>query len=153
MSETTTDDRDPATGTTREQGEPEGQKWLSGIVSVIGLWIALSPAVYETTASIEWNNVLVGGAIFLLAGYNFYRIVNAYPTSTGVMSLVALLALWTLAAPFAIEGSVAMSDLEVAQRGLVWSNVVCGIAMAAAAAYIAYAAGAEVPTGTATGTR
>lgn len=151
MSDTTTDE--PATGTTRGQGEPDGQKWLSGFVSLIGLWIAVSPTIYETAASIAWNNALVGGAIFLLAGYNFYRIRTGHSTSSGVMSLVALLALWTVVAPFAFEGAVAMSGLEVAQFGLVASNVVSGLVMAALAAYIAYAAGTDVRTGTAAGTR
>ncbi|SIR74905.1 SPW repeat protein [Natronorubrum thiooxidans] len=152
MSESTTTD---PTGEprTREQGEPAGKKWLSGIVSLIGLWIAVSPTIYEAAASMTWNNVLVGAAIFLLAGYNYYRIVNAYPTSTSVMSLVALLALWTIAAPFAFEGQVAMEGLDVAAQGLVWSNVVSGLIMAVLAAYIAYAAGTAVRTGTAAGTR
>ena len=151
MSESTTDD--PAAGPTRARGEPAGQKWLSGFVSLIGFWIAVSPTIYETAASITWNNTLVGGAIFLLAGYNYYRISNGSPTSTGVMSLVALLALWTVVAPFAFEGRIAMSGLDVAQLGLVSSNVVSGILMAALAAYIAYAGGSEVRTGTAAGTR
>ncbi|ELY60635.1 SPW repeat domain-containing protein [Natronolimnohabitans innermongolicus] len=148
MSEAMTDDT-----TTRGQGEPEGQKWLSGIVSVIGLWIAVSPGVYEAAASITWNNGLVGGAIFLLAGYNYYRIVTGHPTSTGVMSLVAVLALWTIAAPFAFEGQFAMEGLEVAQAGLLWSTVVTGIVVAALAGYVAYAARTDVRTGTAAGTR
>ncbi|MDQ2051473.1 SPW repeat protein [Natronolimnohabitans sp. A-GB9] len=144
---------DAMTGTTRDQGKPEGQKWLSGIVSVIGLWIAISPAIYEAAASITWNNVLVGGAIFLLAGYNYYRIVTDHPTSMGVMSLVALLALWTIAAPFAFEGQLAMEGLEVAAEGLVWSNVISGILMAVLAGYVAYAARTAVRTGTVAGTR
>lgn len=144
---------DAMTDTIRDQREPESQKWLSGIVSVIGLWIAISPAIYEAAASITWNNVLVGGAIFLLAGYNYYRIVTDHPTSMGVMSLVALLALWTIAAPFAFEGQLAMEGLEVAAQGLVWSNVIAGILMAVLAGYVAYAARAAVRTGTVAGTR
>ncbi|WP_049923121.1 SPW repeat protein [Halopiger djelfimassiliensis] len=154
MSESTTNE--PSAGEPgterRGQGEPEGQKWLSGIVSVIGLWIAVSPFVYETAMSITWNNLLVGGAVFLLAGYNYYRIITAHPTSTAVMSLVALLALWTLVSPFAIAGRIAMEGLEVAAQGLVWSNVVSGLIAAVLAAYIAYAAGRAVRTGAPAGT-
>ncbi len=139
--------------TRRGQGEPSGQKWLSGIVSLIGLWVAISPFVYEVMESMLWNNVLVGAAIFLLAGYNYYRIVSSHPTSTGVMSLVALLGLWILVAPFALEGTVAMEGLDVASDGLVWSNVVSGVLTAIFAAYIAYAAGSEMRAGTAAGTR
>ncbi|RQG89826.1 hypothetical protein EA462_07355 [Natrarchaeobius halalkaliphilus] len=153
MSESTT--TDPAGETPQMQGrdEPEAQKWLSGIVSLIGLWIAASPFVYEAVVAFTWNNVVIGGAIFLLAGYNYYRIVTDHPTSTSVMSLVALLALWTLVAPFALEGQFAMEGLEVAASALVWSNVVFGIIAAAMAAYIAYAGGRGVRAGTAAGTR
>ncbi|THE64648.1 hypothetical protein D8Y22_11630 [Salinadaptatus halalkaliphilus] len=152
MSESTSD---PATGETRTrtQGEPAAQKWLSGIVSVIGLWIAVSPFVYEVAATMLWNNVIIGAAIFLLAGYNYYRIVTDHPTSTGVMSLVAILGLWALVAPFAIDGQLAMAGLEVAAEGLVWSTVVAGIITAAMAAYIAYTAGSDMRTGTAAGTQ
>ncbi|APX95655.1 SPW repeat domain-containing protein [Natronorubrum daqingense] len=153
MSESTTNDPTSGEASARDQGEPDGQKWLSGIVSVIGLWIAVSPTMYETAASITWNNTLVGGAIFLLAGYNFYRIVAGHPTSTGVLSLVTLLALWTVVAPFAFEGQFAMADLGVASEGLVWSNVVSGLIAAGLAAYIAYAAGSDVQTGTPAETR
>ncbi|RQH03513.1 SPW repeat protein [Natrarchaeobius oligotrophus] len=154
MSEsTTTDPERTGDAQTQGQGEPGGQKWLSGIVSLIGLWIAVSPFVYEAAAELTWNNVVVGGAIFLLAGYNYYRIVTAHPTSTGVMSLVALLALWTLVAPFALEGQFAMEGLEIAAQGLIWSNVVTGIVAALLAAYIAYAAGRGVRTGTPAGAR
>lgn len=153
MSESTTDD--PTTGETptRTQGEPDGQKWLSGIVSLIGLWLAVSPFVYETAQSVLWNNLLIGGAVFLLAGYNYYRITNGHPTSTGVMSLVALLALWIVVSQFAIGGQFAIGSLEVADTGLTWSNVVSGLVAAALSAYVAYAAGRSVPRGTAAGTR
>ncbi|MFA9425204.1 SPW repeat protein [Natronorubrum sp. A-ect3] len=151
MSEPTTSDPTGETRT-RGEGEPENQKWLSGIVSVIGLLIAISPAIYESAASMAWNNVLIGAAIFLLAGYNYYRLTNGYSTSTGVMSLVALLALWTIATPFAFEGQFAMEGLDVAAQGLVWSNVIGGIIMAVLAAYVAYAARTAVRTGTTAGT-
>ncbi|WP_222919691.1 SPW repeat protein [Natrinema sp. SYSU A 869] len=153
MSGSTTND--PATGEShaRDQGEPDGQKWLSGFVSLIGLWLAVSPFVYEPAQSMLWNNLLVGSAIFLLAGYNYYRINNAYPTSTGVMSLVALLALWMAVSHFAIAGQFAISGLEVAGTGLTSSNIVSGLVAAALSAYIAYAAGRDVPRETAAGTR
>lgn len=153
MSESTTDD--PATGESRvrEQGEPEGQKWLSGFVSVIGLWLAAAPIVYEQAPAMLWNNLLIGGTIFVLAGYNYYRITNGYSTSTAVMSLVALLALWIAVSQFVIDGTVAVAGLEVADTGFVWNNVVSGLIAAALSAYIAYTAGSEVPRGTAAGTR
>lgn len=143
MSESTTEP------TARRQGASDGQKWLSGFVSLIGLWMAVSPFVYEQAASMLWNNLLVGGAIFLLAGYNYYRLTNGYATSTGLMSLVALLALWVFISQWAIGGEVAMSGLEAASTGLIWSNVLSGVIAAGLSAYIAYTGGREVPSGTA----
>ena len=43
-------------------------KWLSGIASLIGLWILISPFAFEATAAALWNNVLVRAAIFRVAG-------------------------------------------------------------------------------------
>ncbi len=148
MSESTTSD--PATGesSARQRGS-DGEKWLSGFVSLIGLWIAVSPFVYEQAAAMLWNNLLVGGAIFLLAGYNYYRLTTAHPTSTGIMSLVVLLALWVFISQWAIAGEFAMGGLETASTALIWSNVVSGLVAAALSAYIAYTGGREVPRGTA----
>ena len=152
MSEQATDPT-PEETHTQTYDEPEGRKWLSGIISLIGLWIAVSPFVYEAMASLLWNNVIVGAAIFLLAGYNYYRIVTDHPTSVGVMSLVALLGLWILVAPFAIEGQIAVEGLEAAAEGLVWSSVVAGILTTVLAAYVAYAARGDVRTGAPAGTQ
>ena len=132
---------DPATDTedvtnertpeSRAQGEPEGQKWLSGIISLIGLWIAVSPFVYDATETALWNNLLVGAAIFLVAGYNYYRIVTNHTTSVGAMTLVAILGLWALVAPWLVE---------YAADGLFWSTVVTGALVAILSGYVAYEA-------------
>ncbi|MDS0477614.1 SPW repeat protein [Natrinema sp. 1APR25-10V2] len=152
MTESTTNE--PTTGESRTRDDDaSGRKWLSGFVSVIGLWIAVSPFLYSQDPAMFWNNVLIGAAIFLLAGYNYYRISSGHPTSTGVMSLVALLALWIVVSQWAIDGQFAIEALEVAGIGLIWSNIVSGLVAAALAAYIAYAGGRDVRTGTAAGTR
>ncbi|WIV66531.1 SPW repeat domain-containing protein [Natrialbaceae archaeon AArc-T1-2] len=116
-------------GRSETMAEPEGMKWLSGIASLVGLWILVSPFVYAATDAGLWNNVIIGAAIFLIAGYNYYRIVNDYPTSVGAMSLVALLALWTIAAPF---------TFEIGVDALLWSNVVAGLLGLIFAGYVAY---------------
>ncbi|MFA9415210.1 SPW repeat protein [Natrinema sp. HArc-T2] len=148
MSESTTNDPMRGESSARQRGS-DGEKWLSGFVSLIGLWIAVSPFVYGPAASMLWNNLLVGGGIFLLAGYNYYRLTNAYATSTGVMSLAALLALWVFISQWAIGGEFAMSGLEAASTGLIWSNVLSGLVAAGLSAYVAYTGGREVPRGTA----
>ncbi|APW98486.1 hypothetical protein CHINAEXTREME_12190 [Halobiforma lacisalsi AJ5] len=121
-----------------ETRDSEGMKWISGIASIVGLWILVSPFVFESTEAVIWNNVIVGAAVFLFAGYNYYRLVSALPTSVGVMSLAALLGLWTAAAPFAFE---------IGSQTLLWSNVVAGVLALIFAGYLAYA-GRSVRTGT-----
>ena len=110
--------------------EPDALLWISGIVSLIGLWIAASPFVYDTTVTALWNNLLVGAAVFLIAGYNYYRYTTGLRTGVGAMTLVAILGLWTLAAPFLIE---MVSDAAF------WSNVISGLLIALLAGYVAYA--------------
>lgn len=105
-------------------------RWVSGIVSLIGLWIAASPFIWDTSEMATWNNVAVGLAIFLIAGYNFYRMNQEFVGSVGASSLVAILGLWTIVAPFAIE---------IQTEALGWSNVAAGALVALAAAYSAYA--------------
>jgi hypothetical protein len=152
MSESATDDPTTDESHTRGRGEPAGQRWLSGIVSLIGLWLAVSPLVYETGESVLWNNLLIGGAIVVLAGYNYYRISNGHSTSTGVVSLAALLALWLAVSHWVIAGQFALGGLEEASTGLLWSNVVSGLVVAALSAYIAYAGDREMSMRAATGT-
>jgi len=124
MSETTT------TTDTRNTINTETMKWVSGIISLVGLWIAISPFVYEATAASLWNNVVVGLAIFLLAGFNYYRMTNDLLASLGVGSLVVLLRLWSIVAPFL---------LGMVDTGLVWSTIISGVVVAAVSGYNTYA--------------
>lgn len=147
MSQTSNDterDRDapPEERRTRTDYDSNTMKWVSLIVALIGLWIAASPFVYDTTEMATWNNVLVGLAIAVIAGYNFYRMSDNRIASPGSASLVALLGLWTIAAPFIIE---------VNSDTLGWSNVVAGAVVAIVAGYNAYESRrAMTPAGTRT---
>ncbi|MFC7215434.1 SPW repeat protein [Saliphagus sp. GCM10025334] len=129
------DDRSTRTAT---RGDTSGQKWLSGFVSLIGLWIAVSPFVYGTSETAIWNNVLVGASIFLLAGYNYYRIQTAHPSSTPAMALVTILGLWMLLSPFVLAYGTDTG-------GAYWSTIVSGALTALLAGYVAYA-GSRTPT-------
>lgn len=150
MSESTTDDPTTADPRPHEQSAPGRQRWLSGFVSLIGLWLAVAPFVYGAAPSMRWNNLLVGGAIFLLAGYNYYRLTTGDETSIGVMALVALLALWIAVSHFTIGTGFATTGLETTD-GMLWNNVVSGFIAAALAAYIAYVGGTRVEAGAAAG--
>jgi hypothetical protein len=125
-------DHNPASDVGPATGDGVGSdtlKWVSGVVSLIGLWIAVSPFVYGAGGAPLWNNLVVGGAIFLLAGYGFYRMQQGYRPDVGSTSLTALLGLWAVAAPFL---------LAYLSEGLVWSTVASGVAVAVLAGYNAY---------------
>jgi hypothetical protein len=110
--------------------DADAMKWVSGIVSLIGLWIFASPLIYDSTTFSFWNNVAVGAAIFLIAGYTFYQLSNGMYASVGGLSLVVLLGLWTIAAPYVVDFDTGALEL---------SNVAAGSAVAVLAGYEAYA--------------
>lgn len=126
MSESETERTRPTDQTTADSN----LKWLSGFVSLVGAWIFVSAFVYDAMSTVSyWNNVIVGLAIFLIAGYNYYRMTNGYEVSVGSAGLVALLGLWMILVPFVI------ADIGAA----FWSDVISGIVVAGIAGYNAYA--------------
>lgn len=151
MSESRTDSPTADEPRPREDDDRDGQRWLSGLVSLIGLWVAVAPFVYDPTRAMLWNNLLVGGAIFLLAGYNYYRLATGDRTSVGVLSLAALLALWIAVSEFTVGNGFATTGLEVADDAMRWNNVVAGLIAAALAGYVAYAARSVAEMGAAAG--
>lgn len=116
--------------TTTQTFDADAMKWVSGIVSLIGLWILASPFLFETSNFSLWNNVVVGAAIFMIAGYTFYQLSNGMYASVGVLSLVVLLGLWTIAAPYVVDFNTGAIEL---------SNIAAGSAVAILAGYEAYA--------------
>lgn len=108
----------------------EPMKWVSGLAALVGAWIAVSPFVLEGSATATWNNVIVGVAILLIAGYNSYRLENGRRMIVGAMAFVAVLCAWTVVAPFAFDTGAEL---------LVWSNVVAGVIGLAVAAIVASA--------------
>ncbi|MFC3957074.1 SPW repeat domain-containing protein [Halovivax cerinus] len=112
-------------------------QWVSALAAIVGLWLVASPFVYGGPDAAYWNNTLVGTGIFLLAGYNFYRLSKDRLASVGVASLAALLGLWALASPYLID----MGDSALAS-----STMIAGLIVAAVSAYSAYANNrAELP--------
>lgn len=126
-----TDDR--RTAEDHRTADLRGSKLLAGLASLFGAWVAASPFVYREAANGigagGWNNVIVGAAIFLIAGANFYRLSKGLNVSRAAAGLVALLGLWLVIAPF-----VAF-DMGT---GLFSSTVVSGLIAAAIGAYNAY---------------
>jgi ABC-type nickel/cobalt efflux system permease component RcnA len=111
-----------------------GSKLLAGFASLIGAWIAVSPFVYRNVAETGlgaggWNNLIVGAAIFLVAGTNFYRVQKGINVSKIAAALVALLGLWL------IVGPLSSFSMDV---GMFSSTLVSGLLVAAIGAYNAY---------------
>lgn len=75
-----------------------------------------------------WNDIIVGGAIGTIAGYNAIR-ADDRGVNTGAASLVALLGLWMVVAPFVSETTAAASF---------WSDILTGALVAVLAGYNAY---------------
>ncbi|WP_227377048.1 SPW repeat domain-containing protein [Haladaptatus halobius] len=137
MSETETREQ-----TTRRTDTGESNlRWLSGFVSLVGAWIFISAFVYPTmSVASYWNNLIIGAAIFLVAGYNYYRMSKGLSASVGSSSFVALLGLWMILVPFVMAVGEAF-----------WSDVISGVIVAVVAGYNAYA-GRGTRTGATAGT-
>ncbi|WP_312910337.1 SPW repeat protein [Natronosalvus caseinilyticus] len=131
MSDTPTDTE--PTGrreTTRNTINTDVMQWLSALVALIGLYVVASPFIFEATETAIWNDTLIGTAIFLLAGYNFYRLSRDRLASVGAASLTVLLGLWLLIAP---------SFIEMGSDQLATGTAISGALVALLSAYNAYA--------------
>ena len=118
MSETTTTTRDNASS-----------GYISAAAALIGAWIVISAFLYAPPAANFWNDVIVGAAIGIIAGYNALKADDVEGVNTGAASLVALLGLWMMIAPFIFE---------VFTDGAFWNDVVSGLLVAVLAGYNAY---------------
>lgn len=123
MSETTT--------TTDRTATDDNSGWISAVVALLGGWLVASAFVYGDAISAAnfWNNIIVGAAIGVIAGYNALKTDDYETINTGAASLVALLGVWMVVAPFVFD---AVND------AVFWSDVVTGALVAVLAGYNAY---------------
>ena len=129
--------RDHRDDTTQIANEERRRKIsvISGIIAVIGAWVALSVvALYDVSSAAFWNNVLVGTVVFAAAAYNYYRLANDIPLSVGVSGLIALLGIWLIVAPALLEMPAGLGLSE----SPFWSTLASGLLIAALAGYNAY---------------
>lgn len=116
----------------REEYDAVDMRWVSGFVALVGIWIALSPVLYAPNVLAVWNNLIVGGAIAVVAGAGFMLVWQRDVVDVAAAAFVAILGLWTVAAPLFVPFGA---------PGLLWSNVGAGGLVALVAGYNAYAIG------------
>ena len=105
--------------------------WISAAAALVGTWILVSAFIWDPIPAANfWNDIIVGGAIGTIAGYNAVK-SSSRGISASWSGLVALLGLWMIIAPFLFETTGAASF---------WSDVISGLLVAALAGYNAYAA-------------
>lgn len=105
--------------------------WAPAINVLLGLWLIVEAFWFELPVANFWNDLIIGVAVVVLAGYNYYRVSDDDPLSVGGASLVALLGLWMIVAPFVFE---------VPTEAAFWNDVVVGALVALIAGYSAYEA-------------
>ena len=103
--------------------------WISALIALLGGWLVASAFLFDPPAANFWNDIIVGAAIGIIAGYNAIKTDDYETVSTGAASLVALLGLWMVIAPFIFE--------TVTQVAF-WSDIITGALVAALGAYNAY---------------
>lgn len=105
-------------------------QWITVVNGVLGLWLIAAPFLVESLAIEHWNDPLVGGAIVIVAGYNFYSERTQGSISQRAAAINGLLGGWLVVAPF-VYG---LSGIAL------WNNVCVGVVVTSFAAYNVYAA-------------
>ena len=120
-----------------DENPAERGTWISALVALLGLWLVVEPWLFELSAANFWSDVVVGVALVVLGGYNYYRRADRRLGSASVGVFVALLGLWLVAAPFVFGGPV--SGTDTGDVG-VWNDIVVGALAFVLGAYSAYEA-------------
>ncbi|AEH36196.1 SPW repeat domain-containing protein [Halopiger xanaduensis] len=101
---------------------------------LLGCWLIVAAAVLAPSGIARWNDVLVGAAVAVLAGYNYVDVRDRRSPSAVGACLVAVLGGWLVVAPFVL-------GLGRAQPAL-WNDVAVGTVIASFGGYNAYVAAA-----------
>jgi SPW repeat len=96
----------------------------SGINILLGIWLIVSPWVFDYSGRAPvLNSVNVGALISILAAFR----LGTLDRSAGLSAINLILGLWTIASPWVCDFS--------ANVGAVWDNVLLGIAVATLASW------------------
>jgi SPW repeat len=102
-------------------------KGLSWANFILGVWLIVAPfaLVYRGISAALWDNVIVGIIVAVLAAWRALGKESVRMTVTSWA--VAVLGLWTLAAPFALRYE--------SNANAMWNDVIVGIVLAIIATY------------------
>jgi SPW repeat len=102
-------------------------KGLSWANFILGVWLIVAPfaLVYRGISAALWDNVIVGIIVAVLAAWRALGKESVRMTVTSWA--VAVLGLWTLAAPFALRYE--------SNAHAMWNDVIVGIVLAIIATY------------------
>lgn len=105
-------------------------RWITFAIGGLGIWLMAAPFVLGAPSIDTWNDVIVGGALSLLAGHNHSYERRQGKPSQWIASVLVGLGVWQFFAPFL-----------VGVTGLLrWNDVVVGVLVSAFAGYNVYAA-------------
>lgn len=110
-------------------------RWVSALAAVAGMGLAFSPFLATSPLAIDatdttlWNNTLIGTAIFLLAGYNYYQLSRGEFADVRIALLASILGLWAMISAYVIE----ISTFEIRA-----STVMFGLIAVICSTYTAY---------------
>ena len=105
-------------------------RWITAVNGVLGLWLIAAPFLVGSLAIDHWNDLLVGGVIVIVAGYNFYSERTQGTISQRVAAINGVLGGWLIVAPFVYD----LSGIAL------WNNVCVGVIVTSFAGYNVYAA-------------
>lgn len=120
-----------------EPNRSQRGKWVSALVAVLGLWMIIQPFLFEMTAANFWNGVIIGIALVVLGGYNFYRRAGHQFGSVSVGVFVALLGIWIVASPYVFGIGEGVAE---ATGATFWNAIIVGAIVFLLGAYSAYEA-------------
>lgn len=114
----------------------EHGKGLSAIIALLGIWMILEAVLVDLVAAQMWSDALVGMALLVIGVYNYSRRSDKQLGSIGAATLVAILGLWLIAAPFllGLDGGFAETVNDIG----FWNDVVVGLIVFGLGAYSVY---------------
>ena len=105
-------------------------RWITAANGILGLWLIAAPFVLRALAVDQWNDPVVGAAIVVLSGYNYYCERTQGTVSQHAAAITGVLGGWLIVAPF-VYG---LSGIAL------WNNICVGVVVTSFAGYNVYAA-------------